>query len=201
MITLLIANEIDLKAFQLLDDETLKVIIPKIGTFLKFKEKFDDHKKNQNHKISNDSSTKRLNATQSNTPAKRLKKDIDFCIGLDLENLLQSTKKGELVLQNKDKLINKDRQHLCQIIVDHFVNNNISMGLVEFQLMKEKIGTCFPSESSNLRIYYVKPEGSTKKAKGRLAERYFNYTNLLKKHDILESKKISRNTGSFCILL
>jgi hypothetical protein len=47
-----------------------------------------------------------------------------------------STKQGELLLLNRDHLSNRDRQILCQIIVDHYVNNSVKMGLTDFQLIK-----------------------------------------------------------------
>jgi hypothetical protein len=59
-----------------------------------------------------------------------------------------STKQGELLLQNRDHLSNRDRQ----IIVDHYVNNSVKMGLTDFQLIKDKIKTIFINEMPMINI-------------------------------------------------
>jgi hypothetical protein len=176
----------------------LKMLIPKVGIYAKFKKHYETYIGNIDTNI-NLSTMKRsisnLDPTTKQAP-KKLKKDTDFCTDLDLSSLLQKTKKGELVYQNRENLTNADRQYLCQIIVEHFVNSGVSMGILEFQVMKEKIKEVFNKEAENINIYYTCPDKGAKnqKPKGKLPDKFFNFTKLLKKRNILEHTRVSSSS-------
>jgi len=62
-----------------------------------------------------------------------------FASDIDLFQLLMETKKGNVVWQNRANLSNSNRQVMCQIIVDHFIENDVTMGVAEFKQMQQKI--------------------------------------------------------------
>jgi hypothetical protein len=198
-------HEIDLEAFNILSEDMLIKLIPKMGVYAKFKEQYDKYITHNNDNNINPTKRKPADASQiPSTSAKRLKKDVDFSLELDLLSLLKKTKKGEVVLTNQLNLSNSDRQALCQIIVDHFVNNGITMGLFEFQNIKSKIKDLFTSEASNIDIYYTQPDRSIKnsKPKGKLPDKFFNFTKLLKKNNILERSRanVITNIGNSIVI-
>jgi hypothetical protein len=165
-----------------------------IGKFLKFKEKFELHKQQKTEVAALSLSLKKTYDSVSAPAPKKLRNITSFCSNVNLTSLLEKSDNGMIVLKNKKELGNDHRQIMCRIIVDHFVSNGITMGKTEFRTMSEKIMAAFPTES-NISIYYVEPEGKSRKAKGKLPDRFFNFTRLLKKHNILESAR----TGSVAI--
>jgi hypothetical protein len=196
--TFFTANEIDDDAFELLTNETLQKLMS-IGKFLKFKEKFNKYQQMKKEQAVI-SPPIRTNEFPSPAPKKKLKTDTNFCSNVNLTRLLETSDNGLMILNNKEELGNNHRQILCRIIVDHFISNDVTMGKIEFKKMAEKIMLEFPTES-DINIYYVEPVGKSRKVKGKLAERYFNYTRLLKKHNILESRTESVSSSNEGIIL
>jgi acetolactate synthase small subunit len=55
--------------------------------------------------------------------------------------------------------------------------------------------SCFEKTESDISIYYVEPEDKPRKTKEKLPDRFFNFTRVLKQHNVLESTR----TGSVAI--
>jgi hypothetical protein len=181
-------NEIDLEAFDILDEAVMERLIPKMGTLLKFKKEYQNYLKTKKQQV-NQFEKRPYITEESQRPTKKLKKEFNFCLNLNLESLLKQSLKGELVLENSESLNNIHRQYMCQIIVDDFVKNEVKMGIPEFENIKQKIISLFPTDAENADIYFCKPIKDCRKPKGKLPDRYYNFTRLLRKHNVLQKDK------------
>lgn len=118
-----------------------------------------------------------LNNQSSPKDTNELKWNTSFVEAFNLNNLLKSCIKGQLLLSSKtEKLLTKNQIMLCAIIVEHFIDNRVNMGINEFRSVVNKIVLLFTKEDKE--DYLIE---SKDKPRGKLPEKFYNTTNALKK--------------------
>lgn len=110
-------------------------------------------------------------------------------INFDLKNLLNSHIIGKAILLKYEKtkcIDNKDRNHLCDIIICHFLNEEKRLNNSMISILAEKIIEIFEGEKRS--TYYVSPIGKNKSchnrpeiARGKLIDKHRNKLTLLRK--------------------
>lgn len=110
-------------------------------------------------------------------------------INFDVKSLLKNHIIGRAILLKYEKakcIDNKDRNHLCDIIVCHFLNEGKQLNNATISILAEKIVEIFPEEKKS--TYYVSPIGKRKSrynkpevAKGKLIDKHRNKWTMLRK--------------------
>lgn len=110
-------------------------------------------------------------------------------INFDLKGLLKNHIIGRAILLKfeKTKLIdNKDRNHLCDIIICYFLNEKKRLNNSTISILADKIVEIFQGEKRS--TYYVSPIGKSRSrhnrpevAKGKLIDKHRNKLTMLRK--------------------
>lgn len=112
-------------------------------------------------------------------------KDLNFTQKLNLEDVLNRSTKGQLLLINKNEaLLPKYKNLLVTIIVEFYLNKQVNMGLHDFRIVAGKIVSLFPKEDRN--DYVI--DCNESKARGKLCEKFYNSVSELKKNNLLSKK-------------
>jgi hypothetical protein len=118
-----------------------------------------------------------------------LKKNLDFTIQLDVESVLKKNITGRHWLLKRDAPPSITQPiSVSKIIVDEFYNNQVSMGIHEFELVAKKIVAVFKND--DIQSYYIAPEetATKKKSRGCLADVYYNKSKGFIKNQIIRRK-------------
>jgi len=110
-------------------------------------------------------------------------------INFDLKNLLNSHILGKAILLKYEKtkyIDNKDRNHLCDIIICHFLNEEKRLNNSTISILADKIVEIFKCEKRS--TYFVSPIGKNKSrhnrpevARGKLIDKHRNKLTMLRK--------------------
>ncbi|KAF5270819.1 hypothetical protein FQR65_LT17794 [Abscondita terminalis] len=118
--------------------------------------------------------------------SKKIKQDSIFSAG-SLENLLNNSSEGKIILLKKDKLNNDLRQKLAKIIINDLINNKgiiVDLKANTFIKAASEIIDLFPRESPD--TYYIPYTGGKisglrrQPARGKLWSRYINVKGALR---------------------
>jgi hypothetical protein len=77
---------------------------------------------------------------------------------------------------------------MCQIIVYDLVKNEVKIGIPKIENMKQKIISLFSTDAKNAVKYFCKPIKDLRNPKGKLSDRYCNFTKLLRKYNVFEKR-------------
>jgi len=110
-------------------------------------------------------------------------------INFDLKNLLNSHMLGKAILLKYEKtkyIDNKDRNHLCDIIICHFLNEEKRLNNSTISILADKIVEIFKCEKRS--TYFVSPIRKNKSrhnrpeiARGKLIDKHRNKLTMLRK--------------------
>lgn len=134
-------------------------------------------------------------------------------INFDLRGFLTSNIIGRAILLKftKTKSIdNKDRNHLCDIIICHFLNDRKRLNNSTISILADKIVDVFQGEKKS--IYYVSPIGKSRSrfnkpevAKGKLIDKHRNKLNMIRKtlafSEVIAVEEKQSKYNTFIILI
>ncbi|XP_018576806.2 uncharacterized protein LOC108915301 [Anoplophora glabripennis] len=188
------AEGIDDESFNLLDDQTIKALIPKVGPRLIFKNRFKtfldesqqasiltyvlDREYWSDENISGQNNTPIIIDDISDAPLKRKKPDtFTSPFPQDLQAVLNKYPDGQLVLIKKDKLTNDLRSKLTKVIITElFAIYGTEIRAEIFVKAAEEIETLFTSEIKETYYSSANKTGP----RGKLYTKYINTKAALK---------------------